>query len=117
VTSEDIDPATLDRLVPRFTLQPLVENAIRHGLSERAAGGRLAISSRGNGASWSLTVSDDGVGGDAAHFYNGNGVGITVLRERLRLRFGDRAGLAVDTGKGTGCAVTVRLPIDADEPA
>ncbi len=115
-TSEDIDPATLSHMVPRFTLQPLVENAIRHGLAGRAGGGRLAVSSRANGKSWALTVRDDGVGADPARFTKGNGVGITVLRERLRLRFGDRAGLSVDTGAGAGCAVTVRLPIDADEP-
>jgi two-component system LytT family sensor kinase len=104
-------------MIPRFTLQPLVENAIRHGLAGRAGGGRLAIRSHGNGASWSLTVSDDGVGADPARFTNGNGVGITVLRERLRLRFGERAGLAVETSRGAGCAVTVWLPFDADDHA
>jgi len=114
-TVEDIDPTTLPLTIPTFTLQPLVENAIRHGLATRSGRGRLTIRSRVNGGNWQLSVEDDGAGSDPARFANGNGVGITVLRERLRLRFADRAALAVDTRPGAGCTVTVSLPIESGE--
>jgi signal transduction histidine kinase len=116
-TVEEIDPKTLALSIPTFTLQPLVENAIRHGLATRSGGGhgRLTIRSRIDDGSWRLSVADDGAGADPARFTNGNGVGISVLRERLRLRFADRAGLAVETRPGEGCTVTVRLPVEPDE--
>jgi signal transduction histidine kinase len=114
---EDVEPATLAFMIPKFTLQPLVENAIRHGLSQRASGGRVTITTRANGSSWTLSVSDDGIGADASRFITGTGVGISVLRERLRLQFGGDAALSVQTAIGEGCTVSVRLPIDTDEAA
>ena len=112
---EDIEPETLSYMVPRFLLQPLVENAIRHGLAGRARGGCLTIRTRSDGATWTLDVADDGVGADPSRVAAANGVGLAVVRERLRLRFGD-AGLArVDTAPGNGFDVSVRLPVSLDE--
>ena len=114
-TTEDVDPATLPLVMPKFMLQPLVENAIRHGLAPRAEGGRLTIQTRVNGTHWTLSVIDDGTGADPSRFEGGSSVGIPVLRDRLRLRFGGDAGLAVNTAPGAGCSVTVRLPILTDD--
>jgi len=102
-------------MVPRFLLQPLVENAIRHGLAGRADGGNLAIATRRNGTGWMLSVADDGDGADAASVGSASGVGLSVLRERLRLRFGENGGAVVETSPGSGFKVTVRLPVSLDE--
>ena len=81
----DIDPATLDALVPRFMLQPLVENAIKHGVEPREEGGRVTVASRRRDASVVLEVRDngDGLGGTIRE---GTGVGNT--RERLHHLYG-----------------------------
>jgi len=113
--SEDVDPETLPLMVPRFLLQPLVENAIRHGLAGRADGGNLAIATRRNGTGWMLSVADDGDGADAASVGSASGVGLSVLRERLRLRFGENGGAVVETSPRSGFKVTVRLPVSLDE--
>lgn len=141
VVTECIDPATVALMIPRFVLQPLVENSIRHGLASQAGGGTLAIETRLAGdasativrrgdashgaiggearshrdtlphSAWTLIVRDDGGGADMARVASSNGVGLSVLRERLRLRFGSDAALQVDTSPGNGCVVTVRLPV------
>ena len=113
--AEEIDPETLELLLPRFTLQPIVENAVHHGLAARAAGGRLSISARRSGSHWTLSVADDGVGAEPARFAAGTGIGVSVVRERLRLRFGAEAEFAVATSPGNGCRVELRLPCVSDD--
>jgi hypothetical protein len=112
---EAIEPATLELMVPRFTLQPLVENAIRHGIAPRAAPGRLTLRAARIGNAWTLAVSDDGAGADPARVASSTGVGLPVVRERLRLRYGDRSTFVVTTAPGCGFTVTLRLPAESDE--
>ncbi len=107
-----IDPEALEREVPSFVLQPLAENAIRHGIAPRPEGGRLALSiSRRNGQLL-LRVEDDGQGATADGLANGRGYGLRVLRQRLEAKYGGRAALDVETAPGRGFTVTVRLPAD-----
>jgi two-component sensor histidine kinase len=102
-----IDPATHAALVPTFLLQPLVENAIEHGLGPRMAGGLISIRSRRVGSELQLCVSDNGAG------LNGQkpgpeGIGLGNTRNRLRELYGDAAELTMqDTG---GLIVDIRLP-------
>jgi two-component system, LytTR family, sensor kinase len=111
---EEIEPATLELTVPRFTLQPLVENAIRHGIAPRAAPGRLALSAMRDGEAWTLSVSDDGVGADLLRVEASTGVGLSVVRERLRLRHGSGSTFAVRTAPGHGFTATLRIPAEMD---
>lgn len=100
---------TLEVLVPPLVLQPLVENAVQHGIASRAGPGTVAISARLAGQELRLEVVDDGVGlGRSPR--SGNGAGLTDLRERLRLLYGDRAALAVASGE-RGTVATVTLPV------
>lgn len=96
-------------LVPQLIVQPLVENALKHGLAPRAAPGHLAIGARRHGDLLELSVADDGVGlasgWDASH-----GVGLANMRARLHRMYGDEARLALEARPEGGVRATVTLP-------
>ncbi|MEZ4457584.1 MAG: histidine kinase, partial [Gemmatimonadales bacterium] len=93
--------------VPRLLLQPLVENALRHGLARRAGPGRVRISGRRDGAVIRLRVWNDGVLDPEAR----DGHGLAMTRARLTARFGDAAGLTLAAADG-GVAAEILLPAD-----
>jgi signal transduction histidine kinase len=118
--SYDIDPDTLDAEVPRMILQPLVENAIKHGVAPRNAAGRIRIVAARDGESLRLEVSDNGVGlsGSARAKLHG-GVGLSNTRDRLECLYG--AGhelLFLEAGEGLTVQMRFpfsRLPAGSDE--
>ena len=107
----DIPGELLPARVPNLLLQPLVENAIKHGISRRVAGGRIGIVGEGRERTLRLTVSNDGpcTQGDldATH----QGVGLANLRTRLQLLHGDRSGLELRRAGEEGVEVVVTLPL------
>lgn len=105
-TTEHIDAAVLDIQVPALVLQPLVENAIRHGIADRADGGTLGISASLNGDILCLRVDDDG---GAASAVPGHGTGLATLAERLHAHYGD-AGSVEAHARDQGFSVNVKLP-------
>ena len=114
----DVDPApeTLDALVPSMVLQPLVENAIRHGLSPRAAAGRLSVtaSPRDAGTTLELRIEDDGVGLRApagAPTPESSGVGLRNTRERLQHLYPHAHRFDVLDRPGGGVVVTLAIPL------
>jgi two-component system LytT family sensor kinase len=115
----DVDPAVLDALVPNLVLQPLAENALRHGLAPVAGGGSLRIEARRHGDDLMLRVTDDGRGlRDPAP--GGHGVGLSNTRARLHALHPATATLTVEARPGGGVEVTVRLPFRvaaAERPA
>ena len=111
--SLDVDPATLDALVPTFILQPLVENAIKHGVEPREEGGCVTVSARRQGEALALEVRDngDGLGGVIRE---GTGVGNT--RERLHHLYGDgRQRFDLMPAPGGGTVASVLIPFDTDD--
>ena len=105
-----VDPSVLRAAAPEFLLQPLVENALRHGLAKRVTATLLRIEARREGDALVLTVTDDGPGPGGTVAEVGEGVGLGNTRERLAALYGDRARLElVGTPEG-GARVTVRLP-------
>jgi two-component system LytT family sensor kinase len=118
-----IAPEVLPVSLPFLCLQPLVENAVRHGLSRKTGVGAVSIEARDAGAECHITVEDDGVGMDPAALAgavaaaaadatddSGQHVGLSNVDERLRSAFGDRFGLVVETGLGAGTKVSLRVP-------
>lgn len=93
--------------MPPFVLQPLVENALRHGLGSRIDGGHIRIAVEHAGDTLLATVEDDG-GGFPSHWRERNGLG--NLRQRLQTLYGTDASLSVDAASPSGSRVTVRLP-------
>ncbi|MDQ3517089.1 MAG: sensor histidine kinase, partial [Gemmatimonadota bacterium] len=108
----DVPDALNRAMVPHFMLQPLVENALEHGIARRAGPGRVDVSAERVNGTLRLTVSDDGPGlsggeGDSVR----DGVGLSNTKRRLRELYGDRQDLAVEAGtSGSGLRVSVSIP-------
>jgi hypothetical protein len=106
----DIDPRLERAAVPEFVLQPLVENALRHGLARRVTATLLRIAARREGEELVLNVTDDGPGPGEPPAEVTTGVGLVNLRERLASLYGARARLDLVATPGGGASATVRLP-------
>jgi two-component system LytT family sensor kinase len=107
----DVEPVTRGAMVPSLLLQPLVENAIRHGLAPRAVGGQVCVSAARDGEELHLEVRDDGVGAEVrGGSLAREGVGLANTRERLRRLHGERQRFAYETGPGAGFSVRIALP-------
>ncbi|HSC27348.1 MAG TPA: histidine kinase [Vicinamibacterales bacterium] len=112
----DIDPDTLDIEVPRLILQPLVENAITHGVTPRAGEGLVQITARRRGDTLWIEVRDDGVGlsaGERARLRGG--IGLSNTRDRLACLYGDAQRLEFSDGS-SGLAVGITIPISLAAP-
>ncbi|HEY3624661.1 MAG TPA: histidine kinase [Terracidiphilus sp.] len=111
---KDIDPKTLDVLVPSILLQPLIENSIKHGLEPRIHGGTVTVRSRLQGDRVSIEVADDGVGITVRPESNlrgtGNGIGMQNVRERLEVLYGGQARFTMVSNPGRGTLVSIELP-------
>lgn len=108
VVEWSVDEALLETPVPSLVVLPLVENAIRHGLSPKVGPGRLTVAASAEGPALVLTVKDDGLG---AALPLRPGVGLANTRERLETLHGARASLEVETAPGAGFTARIRLPL------
>ena len=113
---KELDPASLDAMVPSMILQPLVENCIKHGLSPKVEGGSITLRSRIIKSRLVIEVEDDGVGmGPAQQMTHGSaegaGIGMANVAERLKVLYGDAAKIIIDGRDGGGTLVRLRLPI------
>lgn len=113
-----IAPEVLSTVVPFLSIQPLVENAVRHGLESKEGGGHITITAADAGAFAEISVEDDGVGIDpevlagvlAGAPAGGEHVGLRNVDARLRQVYGDELGLVVETNVGAGTLVRMRVP-------
>ena len=113
---KELDPASLDVVVPAMLLQPLVENSIKHGLGPKVEGGSIHLRSRVNDSRLIIEVEDDGVGMAAAQLeesssWSGMGIGMANISERLRVLYGDTARMSIDSHEGKGTLIRIRLPL------
>ncbi|PTX91608.1 hypothetical protein DB354_17190 [Opitutus sp. ER46] len=113
----EIAPDTAAALVPTFVLQPLVENAIRHGIEPRLAPGTITVQARRVGERLHLSVRDDGVGLGQTGSASRRGIGISNTEARLQALHGDAAQLVISTPAGGGVEVEITLPFSTTPPA
>jgi two-component system LytT family sensor kinase len=95
-------------LVPGFIMQPIVENALKHGIARRAGAGRVEISARVRDMHLELAVRDDGAGMGAS---SAEGVGLSNTKERLRMLYGTDASVIIRTPASGGTEVVLRIPL------
>jgi len=113
---KELDPSSLDIMVPSMLLQPLVENSIKHGLASKIDGGSIVLRSRISDSKLVIEVEDDGVGMGAAHLLEkptglgGTGIGMANVAERLKVLYGDSARMTIDSHEGKGTLVRLRIP-------
>jgi two-component system sensor histidine kinase LytS len=109
------------QIVPVFTVQPLVENAIKHGLTPRREGGLVQIAAWEKDKKFYIRVTDDGIGMDARSphsgaeeeflFHEGPGIGLGNIQNRLKHIYGDQAGLIIESEQDKGTRITVFMPL------
>ena len=112
-----ISPETLTAVIPFLSLQPLVENAVRHGLESREGGGRITITAGNSATNVQITVEDNGSGIDPAEMQallsgrgSGDQVGLVNVDSRLRKVYGEEYGLVIETNVGAGMLVRLLVP-------
>ncbi len=113
---KELDPGSLEAMVPSMILQPLVENSIKHGLAPKVEGGSITLRSRLIKSRLVIEVEDDGVGMGSAQLVAhdaiaGAGIGMANVAERLKVLYGDAAKMMIDGREGGGTLIRLRLPI------
>ncbi|MHB1853186.1 MAG: sensor histidine kinase, partial [Acidimicrobiales bacterium] len=112
-----VAPEVLSVMLPSLVIQPLVENAVRHGLEPSERPGTLSIVVSGEGGEATVRIEDDGIGADPVRLLGvlsgtdpSDSVGLHNVDERLRAVFGEEHGLRIRTALGAGTTVTIRIP-------
>ncbi|MCI1209449.1 MAG: sensor histidine kinase [Treponema sp.] len=121
--SIDIDPGILDCIMIKLTLQPIVENALYHGIKQKRGHGHITIKGFRKKETLYFLVEDNGIGMDEKTLVNlrqslsgrpsgsSKGFGLTNVHERLRLNYGDSYGLTIESKKNSGTKVFITLPV------
>ena len=109
----EIDPATLDMLVPSMLLQPLIENSIKHGISGKVDGGTVTIRTAHTNGRLSIEVEDDGLGIAEAELagISGKGIGVSNVKERLKVLYNQDYRMLIDSQPGRGTRVEIEVPV------
>lgn len=109
---KEIDEQTLDRLIPSMILQPIVENSIKHGLSNKVEGGVIRLRTSLVGTRLHVLVEDDGVGIAEAKLATlfEQGIGVSNVNERLRVLFGSSYRMWIDSKPGEGTKTGIEIP-------
>jgi two-component system LytT family sensor kinase len=109
---KEIDPETLDRMVPSMLLQPLIENSIRHGLATKVDGGLIRVRSYLADGRLHLVVEDDGVGIPEARLATlfEQGIGVSNVNERMKVLYGPDYRMWIDSKPGEGTRTGIEIP-------
>jgi two-component system LytT family sensor kinase len=109
---KDIDAATLDMLVPSMLLQPLIENSIKHGISNKVDGGTVTVRTGHSNGRLLIQIEDDGVGipeGELAKILT-KGIGVSNVKERLKVLYNQDYRMLIDSQPGRGTRIEIELP-------
>jgi two-component system LytT family sensor kinase len=117
---KEIEEETLEDFVPSMLLQPIVENAIKHGLAPRLEGGQIHLRSHRRDGRLLIEIEDNGMGISPERLLEvyGGGIGISNVHERLRLLYGDQFKMDIRSQKGEGTQIHIEIPeLASVEPA
>ena len=109
--AKEVDEKTLDCLVPTMLLQPIIENSVKHGLANKVDGGVISLRTWMENKYLHIVVEDDGQGFDTEEERDGaGGIGMTNVQERLRVLFGSRFDMQVESRPGEGTRTHIEFP-------
>ncbi len=106
----DLPPAALGCFLPAFTLQPLVENAIKHAVAPSPQGARMSVTAGIENDCLRLVVRDDGAGGSPEKVFGNGGTGLSVVSQRLETRYRGGSDFHIETAPGAGFCVALLIP-------
>jgi LytS/YehU family sensor histidine kinase len=109
---ENIQPEALNCLLPSLTLQPLVENSIKHAIASQVSGGSLSINANRRDGVLILEIADDGPGATSDAVASATGSGLRIARKRLAVRYQQQAKFEIQTLLGRGFAVRMEIPAE-----
>ena len=116
IIEKDIQPETMDALVPSLILQPLIENAIKYAITPSEDGGTIRISARLQNEMLVLQLADTGPGlGNGKSKHKSSGVGLKNTRERLTQFYGDRQAFTLAPNEPSGLMITINIPYEIDD--
>ena len=113
----EIEPDAFDALLPPLSLQPLVENAIKHAVAPRALGGRIFVTASLEDDNLIVTVSDDGCGATQRELTDSDGLGLKLIAKTLSTQYAGRAQFAIETSPQAGFTVRLTIPQDVADRA
>jgi two-component system LytT family sensor kinase len=111
-----VDPQILDAWVPQLILQPIVENAVRHGIERSSSAGRILLRASRSSDMLAIRVQDDGPGLSGSSSSERRGIGLANARARLQQLYGEDARLEMENSDGGGAVVTLRFPFRSSLP-
>lgn len=107
---KNIEKETLDCILPAFTLQPLVENSIKHGIAPKNISATIFISAKKENDLLKLEVSDNGIGLNDGKLEESDGLGINLIREQLQINYGEKSVFEIDTNLDKGFKTKIEIP-------
>ena len=117
IIKNEIDSRALNCLIPAFTIQPLIENAIKHGISPYQRAGTVSIRIRKTPENLELEVADDGPGKKIKTNTKSNGLGLKLVRQQLETSYQGQAEFSVENGNNNGFTVSIKIPLETKNVA
>ena len=108
---KNIENAALDCLLPAFTIQPLIENAVKHGIAPKNIRATIFIAAKKEQNFLKLEIADDGIGSDTEKIETAKGLGINLIREQLQIYYGEKSTFEIDANSNQGFKVSIKIPI------
>lgn len=112
---KNIEANTLDCLLPAFTIQPLIENSIKHGIAPKSISATIFVSARRENGVLKLEISDDGIGSDNLKIEESDGLGMNLIREQLQINYGEKSKFEIDTNLDKGFKTKIEIPVQFAE--
>jgi len=116
IVETKIEPGVIDALLPPLTLQPLIENAIKHSVAPRAKGGKVSIAASVTADELIVEVSDDGCGATRDQVEDSNGLGLRLIAKTLSTQYNGRAQLHIETSPQQGFIARLTIPQNRHQP-
>ena len=109
---KEIDPDAFDCLLPAFSIQPLVENSIKHGIAPKNVHATIFVSAKKENGFLKLEIRDDGIGATEEQIEKSKGLGVKLVREQLQIQYGEKSVFKIQTKLNEGFKIHIEIPVE-----